>query len=87
MFGVSGCVWLSLKLNWKKYHTTAGIIFWLTNTCAQISARAQDPGRADRQGDVFRSSFLSQLDSTTLRIPKGVGGGGLSGVGLVYLNS
>ena len=54
----------------KKNHTTAGIIFCLTNTCAQIWQ--QGPGRADRQGDVFRSSFLSPLDSTTL--PKGGGG-------------
>ena len=56
----------------EKNHTTAGIIFCLTNTCAQICA--QSPDRADRQGDVFRSSFLSRLDSTTL--PKGGGGGG-----------
>ena len=35
---------------------------------------AQRPGHADRQGDVFRSSFLSRLDSTTL--PKGGGGEG-----------
>ena len=68
----------------EKKHTTVGIIFCLTNTCAQICA--QGPGRADRQGDVFRSSFFSQLDSTTL--PKrGAGGGGLSGGGLVYLKS
>ena len=53
----------------------------LTNTCAQICA--QGPGHADCQGDIFRSSFLSQLDSTTL--PNGGVGGrrGLSGGGLV----
>ena len=63
------------KRNWMKNHTTTGIIFWLTNTCAQISARAQDPGRADRQGDVFRSSFLSLLDSSTL--PNNIKGEGV----------
>ena len=66
---VCGCNW-----NWTgtKNHTTAGIIFCLKNTCAQIWQ--QGPGRADRQGDVFRSSFLSRLDLTTL--PKGGGGEG-----------
>ena len=60
----------------RKNHTTAGIIFCLSQilinyyTCAQICA--QGPGRTDRQGDVFRSSFLSRLDLTTL--PKGGGG-------------
>ena len=75
---VCGCHW-----NWtgRKNHTTAGIVFWLTNTCSQIWAWG--PDHADRQGDIFRCSFLSPLDLTTL--PKG--GGGLSGGGLVYLNS
>ena len=67
----------------KKIIPLLVLFFCLTNTCAQICA--QGPGRADRQGDIFRSSFLSRLDSTTL--PKGVGGGGLSGGGFVYLNS
>ena len=68
-------MWLSQKLNWKKNHTTAGIIFFLTNTCAQICA--QGPDRADHQGDVFRRSFLSWVNLTTL--PKGGAGGGEGG--------
>ena len=44
-----GCVWLSLKLNWKKNHTTAGIIFCLIITSAQICA--QGSGCADHQGE------------------------------------
>ena len=86
MFEVSSCarVWFKLKLNWKKNHTTAGIIFCLKNTCAQICAQLQGPGRADCQG--FRSSCLLPLDLTTL-VPKGSGGEVLLGVGLVYINS
>ena len=47
-------------------------VWQILYTFAQICA--QGPGRADCQGDVFRSSFLSRLDSTTLS--KGVGGEG-----------
>ena len=56
----------------EKNHTTAGIIFCLTNTCAQICA--QGPDRADRLGDVFRSSFCHSW----IRLPflKEVGGRG-----------
>ena len=79
-FMVNCVVVTETELEEKKHTTcTAGIIFCLTNTCAQGS------GRADCQGEVFRSSFLSRLDSTTLL--KGVGEGGLSGGGLVYLKS
>ena len=69
------------KLEEKIIPLHAGIIFvWqILNTFAQICA--QGPGCADWQGEVFRSSFLSQLDSTTL--PKGGDSGGGGGCQVV----
>ena len=79
---VWGCHW-----NWtrRKNHTTAGFFFCLVNIYTGAQICTQGPDRADRQGDAFRISFFSWLDSTTL--PKRGPGRELSGGALVYLNS